>query len=105
MPADHREKAFETAIEEHLLTRAGYVKADPANFDRERAIDPTVVIPFIRDTQPKAWQALEKLHGAGTATVVLDDLCKAMDTQGCLAVLRHGFKCFGKPVKMAFFAP
>ena len=30
MPADHTEKAFENAIEHHLLNEAGYAKADPA---------------------------------------------------------------------------
>ena len=38
MPVDHTEKAFEDAIEHHLLTASGYTKADAANFDRERAV-------------------------------------------------------------------
>jgi len=45
MPGQHTEKAFETAIENHLLTASGYSKVDPATFDRERAIDPTILIP------------------------------------------------------------
>jgi len=36
MPVDHRERAVEAAIEDCLLTRGGYAKADPENFDRER---------------------------------------------------------------------
>ena len=27
------------------------------------------------------------------------------DNEGCLKVLRHGFKCFGKLFRIAFFAP
>lgn len=106
MPVDHRERAFEAAIEDCLLTRGGYAKADPENFDRERAIDPTVFIPFVKETQPEVWQALEKLHGSNTEGVVLDDLTKALDAPtGSLAVIRHGFKCFGKLIRVAFFAP
>jgi len=105
MPADYKEKAFETAIEEHLLTKGGYARADPRNFDRERALDPTVLMPFIRGTQPEKWQALEKLHGANTETVLLDDLCKALDSRGSLDVIRHGFKCYGKQIDVAFFKP
>ena len=106
MPIDHREIAFEDAIENHLLNEAGYTKADPKNFDRERALDPTVLIPFIKETQPELWEGLESLHGAETESVLLDDLCKALDSpQGSLTVLRHGFKCFGKLVRVAFFAP
>jgi len=29
MPLDHRERAFEAAIEDSLITRGGYTKADP----------------------------------------------------------------------------
>ena len=36
----------------------------------------------------------------------LDDLTKALDGQaGALAVIRHGFKCFGKLIRVAYFAP
>ena len=38
---------------------------------------------------------------------LLDDLCRALDSEheGCLSVLRHGFKCFGKLFRAAYFAP
>ena len=105
MPADHREIAFEEAIEHHLLTDAGYEKADPKSFDPERAVDPTVFLAFVQETQPEKWESLEKLHGGDTAAIVLDDLCKALDgTAGSLGVLRHGFKCFGKKIDAAYFA-
>ena len=34
MPADHREIAFEAAIEESLLTHGGFLKGDPEAFER-----------------------------------------------------------------------
>ncbi|MEX2304198.1 MAG: type I restriction endonuclease [Bryobacterales bacterium] len=105
MPVDHREKTFESAIEDCLLGECGYTKADPRDFDKERCLDSTVLLPFLRETQPKEWAALEKLHGKRTETIVLDDLCKALDSEGSLPVLRHGFKCFGKRLFVAFFAP
>jgi len=75
MPVDFTEATFEAAIEHHLLSVAGYAKADPANFDRERALDPTVFIPFVKETQPETWKSLESLHGTDTESVVLDALC------------------------------
>ena len=48
---------------------------------------------------------MEKLHGDRTEKIILDDLCKALDSQGSLPVIRHGFKCFGKKLRVAFFAP
>lgn len=93
MPIDHRERAFEDAIEYHLVNVAGYEQGDPDGFDPERAIDPAVFLAFVQASQPATWEALEKLHGPDTATIVLDDLCKALDgAAGSLGVLRHGFK-------------
>jgi type I restriction enzyme R subunit len=106
MPVDHRERAFETAIEHHLLTTGGYAKGDPQAFDRERAIFPGEFVAFVKATQLEVWQALENLHGTGTDTVILDDLAKALDGQaGALSVIRHGFKCFGRLIRAAYFAP
>ncbi len=61
------------------------------------------MLSFIRATQAKEWARLEKLHGARTGEQILADLCKWMDAHGSLATLRHGFKCYGRQLKAAFF--
>lgn len=99
---NHTETAFESVIESHLLFH-GYQKIDKTGFDRVRAIFPEVALEFIRETQPKEWARLEALHGAKTGEQVLADLCKWMDTYGSLATLRHGFKCYGRTLHIAFF--
>ena len=98
----HSEAAFETVIEAHLLGN-GYVPINREGFDRERAIFPETVLAFIRETQPKEWAKLEALHGDKTGDQVLGDLCKWMDTNGALATLRHGFKCYGRTLHAAYF--
>ena len=100
--AHHTELAFEDIVEQGLL-QTGYVSVDPAGFDRERAIFPGVVLDFIRQTQPKEWARLEGLHGAKTGEQIVGDLCQWLDTYGCLATLRHGFKCYGRTLRVAFF--
>ena len=72
-------------------------------FDRERAIFPETVLAFIRETQPKEWAKLKALHGDNTGEQILGDLCKWMDIHGVLATLRHGFKCYGRTLRIAFF--
>lgn len=96
------EAAFETVIESCLLSH-GYMSVYPESFDRERAIFPETVLSFIQSTQPKEWAKLESLHGASTGEQVLMDLCKWMDAYGSLATLRHGFKCYGRTLRVAFF--
>jgi type I restriction enzyme, R subunit len=96
------ERSFETVIEAHLLAH-GYVAVERDGFDRERAIFSGVVLDFIRETQPSEWAKLAALHGATTGEQVLTDLCKWMDANGSLATLRHGFKCYGRTLRVAFF--
>ncbi|MHB8707998.1 MAG: type I restriction endonuclease subunit R [Desulfuromonadales bacterium] len=101
----HTEIRFEEALEQSLLTEGGYVPGDPATFDRARALDPTILLPFIQQTQPRLWAPIAAYHGQDAEKVVLDDLCRALDSQGVLNILRHGFKCFGKRLRVAYFAP
>ncbi len=96
------ETAFESAIEAHMLGN-GYMRVVGKSFDRERAIFPGTVLAFIRETQPKEWAKLESLHGDRTGEQVLTDLCKWMDIHGSLATLRHGFKCYGRTLRAAYF--
>ena len=96
------ESAFESVIEAHLLGN-GYVSVPGRGFDRERAVFPKTVLGFIRETQPREWGRLEALLGEGTGEQVLADLCKWMDRNGALATLRHGFKCYGRTLRVAFF--
>ena len=96
------EAAFETVIESRLLGN-GYVSVPGEGFDRERAVFPETVLAFIRETQPKEWARLEALLGEQTGAQILSDLCKWMDMNGSLIALRHGFKCYGRTLRVAFF--
>lgn len=107
----HIEARLEDAIVDQLTTQGGYVFIDyregaaKDRYDKERALDPALVLGFIETTQPKMWQSLLAIHGAETGKVVLDHLVKELDTKGMLKVLRQGFKCYGKKLRVAVFAP
>ncbi len=107
MTLDHTETAFESAIEDHLIKIGGYEKCNGSAFDLDRCIDPTILIAFIQETQPDEWNYLKNIQKEKTKQTLLDDLCSALNSEqeGCLAVLRHGFKCFGKLFRAAYFAP
>ncbi|PZW47190.1 type I restriction enzyme R subunit [Pseudomonas sp. URIL14HWK12:I3] len=98
------EAAFENAIEAVLLANS-YAHIDGKSFDRERAIFPDEALAFIRATQAKEWEKLEALHGDQTEARIMESLVKWLDSHGALATLRHGFKCFGKTLRIAFFRP
>lgn len=105
MTKKHTEERFEDALEYELITNGGYQKGIAAQFDKARAMDSATVIGFIKTTQPKHWQALQAIHQERLEKVVLDELEKEINSKGVLAVLRHGFKCFGRKLRVAYFAP
>src|SRR5688500_1675710 len=107
----HTEVRLEEAIVDHLTTQGGYIFVDYRDgaakdrYDKTRALDPALVLGFIEKTKPKLWQSLNAIQGAETAKVVLDHLVKVLETKGMLKVLRQGFKCYGKLLRVAVFAP
>jgi len=101
----HTEDRLEDAIEYQFIENDCYQKGASDEYDPERALEPARVISFIEKTQPKVWQTLKSIHGDDAEKVVLDDLCKTLETQGMLNVLRYGFKSYGKKLKVAYFAP
>lgn len=100
-PPPHSEAAFETVAEAYLLAH-GYQKIEAA-YDPERAIYPDEVVQFFQATQPKEWARLESLLGDKTAAQLLTDLCQWMNSYGVLHTLRHGFKCYGRTLRIAYF--
>ena len=103
--AGHTERAFETAIEADLTSSGGYEKRSPHAFDEALALFPDDVSGFLKDSQPAKWEALQALLGPKTAATVLDSLSKELELKGTLHVVRHGFKCYGKTFRMAYFRP
>lgn len=104
MTSSRTETAFESAIEEHLLAY-GYVAVPPTAYDRDLALFPSEAVTFIRKTQADTWAKLETILGDDTERQVVADLAKWLDAHGALATLRHGFKCYGRTLRLAHFRP
>ena len=103
--AGHTERAYETEIEVWLTTFGGYESRAPSAFDETLALFPQDVAGFLKDSQPAKWEALAALLGSKTSGTALDSLSKELELKGALHVLRHGFKCYGRTFRMAYFRP
>ena len=107
----HTEARLEDAIVDHLTNQGGYEFVDyregeaKGRYNTEKALDPKLVLDFIQQTQEKVWKSLHAIHRAETGKVVIDHLDKELNTKGVLKVLRQGFKCYGKTLRVAVFAP
>jgi type I restriction enzyme, R subunit len=101
----HKEIDFENDIENALISSGGYQKGDPCTYDAETALFPAEVVAFVQKTQPKVWARLTQLDAAKAPAMLVDSLVKELAAKGALAILREGFKCVGKTVRLAYFAP
>lgn len=104
----HREIAFENDICEHLAAHDWlYAEDEAAHYDRKLALFPPDLIAWVQQTQPKAWEALSKSHGAAAETTLLGRVCKQLEDRGTLDVLRHGVEMVGlrQPLSLAQFKP
>jgi type I restriction enzyme R subunit len=104
----HKEVAFEDGICTHLGASGWLYEPGAAErYDRTRALFPDDLVAWIKETQPKAWEALEAAHGPAATNFLADRLRASLDQQGTLVVLRHGFDVMGlkQTVKACEFKP
>ncbi len=108
----HNEIQFELDICNHLATQGwlygpGGTEGDASGYDTPRALYPADLMAWVQATQPEAWDALAKNHGAAAPAMMLDRLRKALDERGTLEVLRVGIDLLGlkAPLKLAQFKP
>jgi len=104
----HNEVQFELDICNHLAAHGWlYGQGDASGYDTPRALYPADLLAWVQATQPQAWEALAKNHGAAAPAMLLDRLRKALDERGTLEVLRVGIDLLGlkAPLKLAQFKP
>ncbi len=101
----HTELAFESYIENYLITQGGYHKGDAKGFDAELGLFPDDIFTFFEKTQANRWLLFQDLNGSRAKEILLISLSKELVSKGSLYVLRHGFKCNGRKFRMAYFKP
>lgn len=100
-----KEKSFEDAIEQFLVTQGGYQKGDAGAFDRALAIDKDTLLSFIQSTQPKKWEKYLLVYGSEAEGAFIKRFDKEVSSRGLLDVLRKGLKDRGIEFRVCFFKP
>ena len=98
------EQALEDSIMGELVN-AGYVLRQPSAYDRSLCVDAGPLIDFIQATQPKQWEKFADQHGESANEQFLRRVSQAVESDGVVSVLRHGFKTTGCKFRLAFFKP
>jgi type I restriction enzyme R subunit len=97
----HKEIAFEDEICEYLGSHGWvYVEGDASRYDRARALFADDVLAWVQTTQPAAWEALVKNHGAQAGETLLTRLRDSINQRGTLDVLRQGIEMLGVKGKL-----
>jgi len=102
----HTERAFEDAVEAHLLAH-GWVQGAAAHYRRDLGLDTAVLFEFIGATQADQWERLLGLHGGAerTQAAFAKRLASEIDSRGTVDVLRRGVEDLGVKIRLAYFKP
>ena len=100
------EKQFEAKIEEFLISPAGgFVKATDSSYDSTMALDINTLVNFVKTTQPSMWKRFEKQCNSDPYKKFYKCFEDAVQTDGLIHVLRHGFKHRGMEFRVCYFKP
>lgn len=102
------EKQFESNIEAFLISPdGGYEKATDAGYTSSSgmALDIHTLVGFVKATQPIMWQRFEKQCNSDPYKKFYRCFEDAVQMDGLLSVIRHGFKHRGMDFKVCYFKP
>ena len=102
------EKQFESNIEAFLISPAGgYEKATDAGYASSSgmALDIHTLVGFVKATQPVMWQRFEKQCNSDPYRKFYKCFEDAVQMDGLLSVMRHGFKHRGMNFRVCYFKP
>ena len=105
---DENEKLFESKIEEYLISKiGGWTKTSDQGFRNADAVDIDTLCTFIENTQQLAWTQFVKRckDGINPKQKFLKVFEDAVQMDGMVNVLRHGFKHRGLEFKVCYFKP
>ena len=99
------EKRFEEDIESFLLTEQGGYTKTTDTYDPVMGLYTNTLISFIQATQPKEWTRFVNTCNSDPVRKFCVAFNNACDTDGLIAVLRHGFKHRGITFRVCYFKP
>lgn len=105
---EENEKLFESKIEEYLISsEGGWIKATDQGFRNSDAVDIDTLCKFVENTQQLAWTQFVKRckDGVDPKMKFLQAFENAVQMDGMVNVLRHGFKHRGLEFKVCYFRP
>ena len=74
-------------------------------YDQDLCLIPSEVISFVKKTQLKQYEQLQKQYGSSVDSKIIENLAKNIAKNKTIDVLRNGIKDRGQKIHFAFFKP
>lgn len=103
----HKELVLQNHLMDQLVRHENYELRDQkTDYDDVLAMDKDLVLRFVRETQPEAWEKLEAHYTGSASDTFFTQLAKALKDRGLLDVLRQGIKIVpGIKFQLCYFRP
>ena len=99
MPSNTKENGFETLIVNWLVNENGYEQSTNEDYNKDYAIDETLLFRYLEATQAQEIAELRILDTPVEKKKFLDRLSRKLFEQGVIEVLRKGFKYKNKTLE------
>ena len=99
------EKQFESDIEYSLVSAEGGYTKTTDKYDADAGLYINTLITFVKRTQPREWERFERTCNSDPVKKFLLAFDNAVDADGLVSVLRHGFKHRGITFRVCYFKP
>lgn len=99
------EAGLEKLIVDSLINDSGYVAGEPADYDREHAVDVIKLVSFLEDTQPDVMDLLSIRSEGPSRQKFLHRLQGEIERRGTIDVLRRGIGYDQTHVEFYFLTP
>ena len=102
----HREKVVQEHLAAQLVLQQGYFARQPDDHDKALAVDRELLLRFLKETQPEAWEKLVQHYPGRAEATLFTQLDRSLKDRGTLDVLRHGLKLVPNiELRLCFFQP
>ena len=104
---EKKEFRFEQDIETVLASTGGWqsVRFQDTNYDPTIGLDATVLIDFVKETQPRAWKRYVTIYKEDAENKFIKRFNEEVTTHGLLHVLRKGIRDRGVHFRVIYFRP
>lgn len=102
--ADSKEAVFQQDII-NAMAAQGWLTGPASGYDRRTALYTEDLLGYFKDAWPDRWEKFSKANPNAPESVLVQKIVRALEQDGTLDALRHGFKLPGVKVDLCSFKP